>query len=102
MIQIGIDPIAVEADANKETGQVTSQVIGGIVVPVPGMNQLMQVPATVLTFSLSKKEALDYAELLKKQAEELPDEKASSLIQANNLQGVEELARMQQALTNQR
>jgi hypothetical protein len=102
MLEIGIDALGIDAVANEDNGEVVIQVVGGQQLPLaaPGTNEPLKIPSASITYSLTKDAALKFADLLKERAEELPDEKSSSILTANDLKGVEELARMQQALTN--
>lgn len=101
MLEIGVDALGVDAVANPDAGEVVTQVVGGIQLPlaIPGTNEAMKIPSTIINFALNKKAALAYAELLKKQAESLPDEESSSILTANSLQDVERLAKLQESLT---
>lgn len=105
MLEIGVDALGVDAEADQQAGEVRCQVVGGSQLPfaVPGSNEPLKIPSTVINFALTKTAALEYAEVLKKEAEALPDPKpTSNILTANSLSGVEALAKMQDALTKGR
>ena len=101
---IDIDALGNNCTANPETNEVYTEVVEGLELPLamPGSHEPVKIPSQVVTFGLTKKAALQYAEMLKKEAESLPDEKTSSIIQANDLRAVEQLAKVQQDLTKTR
>lgn len=106
MLEIGIDAIGIDATANEGSESVDIQVVGGNILPLamPGTQEPMRIPSTVVNYSLSKEAALEYAALLKEEAEKLPDEKVtnSGIIQANDMRAVEQLAKIQEGLTGKR
>jgi hypothetical protein len=88
MIEINLDTLAVDADApptemleNGAPANVHLQVVGGNDLPFAdprGGNRPLRYPSLAVNFQLSKAAALEFAELVRKKAESLPDDKPQS------------------------
>lgn len=88
MIELSLDSMAVDADVPSEDliaqgtpAIVHVQVIGGNELPLadpqhPG--RPLRTPAIAVNFGLTRSTALQFAELIRKKAESLPEDSASS------------------------
>jgi hypothetical protein len=75
-------------------------IVAGQMLPIQGPDgQPVRIPAAQLRFALPKDVSLDFAQIIADQADKLPDLKESDLIIANNLQGVEGLAKQMEDIS---
>lgn len=103
MFEITVDTLAVDAGvpdaelltAGEAKPEVHVQVIGGQTLPFqqPGTDRPLRIPGVAINFGLTKDAALKLADLIKTQAETLPDAKApSGIVTASSLSDVERTA----------
>lgn len=95
MLEISIQAIGVDAEAaNTEAGEPSSvhiQVVGGTDLPFaqPGTQRPLRVPSTAVRFDLTKEAATQLGDLLKAEAEKLPDSPSGKLAIASSMAEVE-------------
>lgn len=107
MLEITIQAIGIDAEAaNTEAGEAPSvhlQVVGGTDLPFaqPGTQRPLRVPTTAVRFDLTKEAATQLGDLLKAEADKLPDTPTASgkLAIASSMAEVEGLGK-QLALDN--
>lgn len=111
MFELSLNALGVDAEVpsqeQRDAGApalVALQVVGGSALPLgdpqnPG--RPMVFPSAAVNFSLNKKAALEFAELVKKKAEELPDEVVASgkIVTAHSMGDVAQTAAQQHRLT---
>jgi len=91
MLEITIQAVGVDAEAaNTEAGEAPSvhlQVVGGTDLPFaqPGTQRPLRVPTTAVRFDLTKEAATQLGELLKTEAEKLPDSPSGKLQIASSM-----------------
>src|SRR4051812_8501304 len=107
MIEIGIDTLGIDAGVPEQeeldagvSPAVSCQVVGSLDLPFAqqGSDQPMRIPSVVLRFKLTKQAAAEYGDLLKAKAEQLPDERTSSVLTAQSMREVGRMAEQDQRL----
>lgn len=109
MVEVSLETMAIDADSptqemidNGAMPNVHCQVVGGNELPFAdprNTNRPMRIPALAVNFQLSKKAALEWAELLKEKAEALPDASTGSkLAIASDLSEVDKVAQFDKNL----
>lgn len=99
MLEINLDPLAVDADAppqealdNGVAPEVHIQVVGGNDLPLAdprNPNRPLRYPALAVNFQLGREAALKLSALLKEKAESLPDDAPKSkIVQAKDMSEV--------------
>lgn len=94
MLEITIHAIGVDAEAETEAGAPSAvhiQVVGGTDLPFaqPGTQRPLRVPTTAVRFDLTKEAATQLGDLLKTEAEKLPDSPSGKLAVASSMAEVE-------------